>query len=146
MRPTSNRTEKLVSLEAELRRRTEMARQRTDDAPVYSDPETAQLLGELAQAKIRNYLHCVLVILTFLAYRFDQSIGLNWVIYTSIAFFISAFCLYVWALGIQRSVLSHRTRFAQRCASILSDNLFISLVLYIGMYAVNAHGTDIVLG
>ena len=51
-----------------------------DTGPQFSDPKTAQLLGELAQAKIRNYLHCVLVILTFAAYRIDYSIGLNWVI------------------------------------------------------------------
>ena len=115
-----------------MRRRNMAARKRTDDSPVYTDPETARLLGELAQAKIRNYLHCVLVILTFLAYRFDDTIGINWVIYTSIASFISAFILYAWAFGIQRGVLSYSTRFFQRCASIVSDNLFISLVLHIG--------------
>ena len=103
-----------------------------DTGPQFSDPKTAHLLGELAQAKIRNYLHCVLVILTFAAYRIDYSIGLNWVIYTSIASFVSAFSLYFWAYGIQHKFLSYKTRLLQRGASILSDNLFITLVLFIG--------------
>lgn len=89
-------------------------------------------LDEIAQAKLRNYLHAIFVVLTFLAYRFDPSISLGSVIYVSIASFASAFALHRWAIFLQENEVDTKGRLSQRCASIISDNVFISLVLYVG--------------
>lgn len=93
---------------------------------------TAEQLGEVAQAKIRNYLHCFLVAITLAAYYFNPSISFIGVATTSVASLVAALGLYVWAVALQRGHLSLRNRLYQRSASIVSDNLFISLVLYLG--------------
>lgn len=98
--------------------------------PVAALPK--ETIGEITQAKIRIGLHTLFVILTFAAYRFDPGISFTAVVVTSVASFGSAFGLYHWAthLQVQNAPIEHRV--IQRSASILSDNLFVTLVLAIG--------------
>lgn len=95
-------------------------------------PAAASVLDEVAQAKLRNYLHVAFVVITLLAYKYDRSISFSAVCGVSIASFLSAFALHVWALALQAGRLAPRYRIVQRCASIVSDNTFISLVLIVG--------------
>ena len=89
-------------------------------------------LDEIAQAKIRNYLHLVLVILTFLAYRNSEGISFVGVAAVSIASIVSASVLYLWAYGIKLGRVTGRYRIAQRLCGIVSDNFFITAVLILG--------------
>lgn len=95
-------------------------------------PESKEVLSEVSQAKIRVVLHTLFVILTFGAYKFDPTIPIDLVIFVSLASFLAAFGLFYWARHLQTSDASISKRAKQRAICILSDNLFITLVLAIG--------------
>ena len=100
--------------------------------PTIRRPATIALLSEVSQAKIRTGLHTLFVILTLVAYRFDPSISLISVAVISSASFCVAFVLFYWARHLQHRNAPINQRVVQRAASILSDNLFVTLVLAIG--------------
>lgn len=91
-----------------------------------------KVLTELPQAKIRVVLHAVFVGLTFLAYRSDPQISLEHFAWISSAAMIAATTLYWWARLLQDRNSSLSKRRWQRAASLISDNLFVTLVLLIG--------------
>ena len=95
-------------------------------------PTTKETLNEVAQAKIRNWMHLVLVVVTYLAYTAEPRVGFEWLLVFLSASLLSAAGLYAWALSLQRRELSERHKIYQRAASILSDNTFITLTLFIG--------------
>jgi len=94
--------------------------------------DSSNLLDELAQAKLRNYMHLFLVVLTMWAYHVGDNIVLYEVVLVSLASVFSAAILYFWAFELSRQNLDPKHRVWQRACSILSDNTFISLVLFIG--------------
>ena len=89
-------------------------------------------MSEVSQAKIRVGLHTLFVILTLAAYKFDSGIEFQSVVLVSVASFIAAFSLYFWATHLQSSNAPLSNRILQRAAGIVSDNLFVTLVLAIG--------------
>lgn len=90
------------------------------------------LLDEVAQARIRNYLHVVLVILTLIAYQHDSTISFFGVVIVSALSVFSAFVLYVWASAISAGRTEPLFRLGQRACGIASDNCFITAVLVLG--------------
>lgn len=94
--------------------------------------ETAEALGELAQAKIRFGMNAAFIVLGLIAYRHEPTIGLAWVWSTFLVCFISAFALYVWARLLGNTLVNHGWRVGQRIASIVIDNLAVTWLLYFG--------------
>lgn len=97
-----------------------------------SNLATRRNLSEVSQAKIRIVLHALFVILTVIAYRLDPRIPLAAVAAISIASFVAAFALHSWATYLQTNNANPRQRLVLRAACLLSDNLFVTLVLAIG--------------
>ena len=93
---------------------------------------TQAVLSEISQAKIRIVLHALFIILTITAHLFDPSISFESVVGISLASFAAASALYFWARHLQTTNAAHPLRLAQRSACILSDNLFVTLVLGLG--------------
>lgn len=93
---------------------------------------TQAVLSEISQAKIRIVLHALFIILTITAHQFDPSISFESVVGISLASFAAASALYFWARHLQTTNAAHPLRLAQRSACILSDNLFVTVVLGLG--------------
>lgn len=95
-------------------------------------PSIREVLTELPQAKIRIALHTFFVALTFLAHHFDPRIALSQIVVVSLAAMLAAGFLYAWAVSLQRRKAPLSERKLQRAACLFSDNLFVTLVLFIG--------------
>lgn len=94
--------------------------------------ESNQILSEVSQSKIRVGLHTLFVVLTFAAYKVDPEISFSSVVVVSTASFLAAFGLHYWARRLQLTNAPMQARILQRATSIISDNLFVTLVLGIG--------------
>lgn len=95
-------------------------------------PSIRQGLDELSQAKVRVLLHSALVLFTASSYWLQADISLELVAVISVASMVSAAGLYYWARLLAHPSTTTYSRVAQRACSVVSDNLFISLVLWIG--------------
>jgi len=91
-----------------------------------------QGLDELGQAKVRVLLHSALVVFTTSSYWVHAEIALELVAIISAASMLSATALYSWAKLLTRPSPPAYSRVSQRACSVVSDNLFISLVLWLG--------------
>jgi len=89
-------------------------------------------LDERGQAKVRVLLHSLLVLFTASSYWLHEEISIQLVAEISIASMVSAAGLYYWAKQLAHPGTTAYSRVAQRSCSVLSDNLFISLVLWLG--------------
>ena len=94
--------------------------------------ENPDSLGELAQAKIRFGMNVAFILLGLIAYRHDPSIGLAWVWATFSVCVLSALSLYVWARMLGHTLRDPRWRVGQRVASIITDNLAVTWLLFFG--------------
>ena len=93
---------------------------------------SAGALSEIAQAKIRNWIHIVVVLLAIIAAKFDGEIEYQKVILTAVVGIPAGMLLYYWATFLHKHSLSYSWRLGQRCASMVSDIFFITWVLHLG--------------
>lgn len=93
---------------------------------------SADVLNEVAQAKIRNWMHIVLIGLASVAARFDPTIDSTKLLATAIVGLPAGAALYYWAIQLNDKKSHHIWRISQRVTSMLSDTFFITWVLYFG--------------
>lgn len=93
---------------------------------------SAEALSEIAQAKIRNWMHFALLLFAIVALQFGAEIDVSKLVITTFTAIPAGFVLYFWALRLTGTGSTNRWRVAQRIASMVIDNAFISWVLYFG--------------
>ena len=93
---------------------------------------SADVLSEVAQAKIRNWMHIVLIALASVAAHFDPTIDPGNILATAIVGLPAGAALFYWAMHLDDKKSNHRWRIAQRLTSMLSDTVFITWVLHFG--------------
>lgn len=93
---------------------------------------SADALSEIAQAKIRNWIHVVIVVLAVIALRFDASIDPVKVIVTAVFGLPAGVFLYLWANYLNDNNPAQKWRIAQRVTCMVSDMFLITWVLHFG--------------
>lgn len=115
----------------------EIAVQQAAAIPSRNDHETsfaasADALSEIAQAKIRNWIHVAIVLLAVIAMRFDPSIDPVKVFFTAVFGLPAGACLYLWANYLNDYNPRKEWRIAQRATCMVSDMFLITWVLHFG--------------
>jgi two-component system sensor histidine kinase RpfC len=93
---------------------------------------SAESLSEVAQAKIRNWMHFALLLFAIIALQFGADIDVSKLIITTFTAIPAGFALHFWALQLNKKRATTNWRVAQRAASMVIDNAFISWVLHFG--------------
>lgn len=93
---------------------------------------SADALSEIAQAKIRNWIHVVIVLLAVIAMRFDSNIDPVKVFVTAVFGLPAGAFLYFWANYLNDKNPKKEWRIAQRATCMVSDMFLITWVLHFG--------------
>lgn len=93
---------------------------------------SADALSELAQARIRNWIHVVVVLLAAVAMQLDSNIDPIKVFATAAVGIPAGAFLYLWARYLNDKRPHRYWRIGQRVTCMVSDMFFITWVLYFG--------------
>lgn len=93
---------------------------------------SADALSEIAQAKIRNWIHLAIVLLAVIAMRFDSNIDPVKVFVTAAFGLPAGAFLYLWANYLNDKNPKQKWRIAQRATCMVSDMFLITWVLHFG--------------
>lgn len=117
----------------ELGRETlEAQRARVKNPHEESFATSADALSEIAQAKIRNWIHIAVVLLAAIAMRFDPEIDSLKVLFTAVYGLPAGVGLYYWAIYLNNNSPSNGWRIGQRATSMVGDMFLITWVLHFG--------------
>ncbi|MFT4563909.1 MAG: two-component system sensor histidine kinase RpfC [Gammaproteobacteria bacterium] len=93
---------------------------------------SANALSEVAQAKVRNWIHISVVAIAAIAMQLDPNIDPIKVLATAVVGLPAGAALYYWAGQLNSKDLDHKWRIGQRISSMVSDMFFITWVLHFG--------------